>query len=81
MVVMEYMPRGTLREVLTHLHKTEGTGRINWTRRVHMALGGALGLYRIHSMRPPMLHSAIDSAKFLVDRSYEVKVRFDLIEL
>ena len=29
-------------------------------------------------MQPPMLHSAIDSAKFLVDRNYEVKVRFEL---
>ena len=78
MVVMEYMHNGTLREVLKDLHKSEGTARINWTRRVHMALGGALGLYRIHSMQPPMLHSAIDSTKFLVDRNYEVKVRFEL---
>ena len=73
MIIMEYMDRGTLQTALQKLHKKEGT-RINWVRRVHMALGGALGLYRIHSMQPPMLHCSIDSMKFLVDKNFEVKV-------
>ncbi|XP_072043543.1 mixed lineage kinase domain-like protein [Amphiura filiformis] len=74
MIIMEYMKRGTLKETLQTLDKKEGRDNIDWSRRVHMALGGALGLYRIHSMVPPMLHCCIDSKKFLVDRSYEVKI-------
>ena len=74
MIVMEYMHLGTLKDVLQNLHQREGNSNINWLRRVHMALGGALGLYRIHNMQPPMLHCSIDSTKFLVDRNYEVKV-------
>ncbi|XP_072043519.1 mixed lineage kinase domain-like protein [Amphiura filiformis] len=74
MIIMEYMQRGTLKETLVTLNEKEGTNHINWSRRVHMALGGALGLYRIHSMVPPMLHCCIDSKKFLVDRFYEVKI-------
>ena len=77
MIVMEYMSRGTLQAALQKLHKKEGTDNINWVRRVHMALGGALGLYRIHSMQPnAMLHCSIDSTKFLVDRNFEVKVSY-----
>ncbi|XP_072043623.1 mixed lineage kinase domain-like protein [Amphiura filiformis] len=74
MIIMEYMERGTLKETLNALHKKEGRDNIDWSRRVHMALGGALGLYRIHSMQPPMLHCCIGIKKFLVDRSYEVKI-------
>ncbi|XP_072043558.1 mixed lineage kinase domain-like protein isoform X2 [Amphiura filiformis] len=74
MIIMEYMKRGTLKETLETLHKQEGRDNIDWSRRVHMALGGALGLFRIHSMVPPMLHCCVDSKKFLVDRSYEVKI-------
>ena len=76
MIVMEYLERGTLQKTLQELDKTEGKSNIDWTRRVHMALGGALGLYRIHSMQPPMLHCCIDSKKFLVDKHYEVKVLY-----
>ncbi|XP_072013782.1 mixed lineage kinase domain-like protein isoform X2 [Amphiura filiformis] len=74
MIIMEFMDRGTLKDALQKLHKKEGTDNINWGRRVHMALGGALGLYRIHSMQPPMLHCAIDSTKLMVDKNFEVKI-------
>ena len=73
MIVFEYMNRGTLRQFLDHA-KSNNLAEFSWSKRIHMALGGALGLYRIHSMTPPMLHCAIGSDKFLVNSSWEIKV-------
>ena len=73
MIVFEYMNKGTLRQFLDHM-KANNFADFPWKRRIHMALGGALGLYRIHNMQPPMLHCAIGSDKFLVNSNWEIKV-------
>ena len=78
MIVFEYMNEGTLRQFLDHAKSNE---EFTWSRRIQMALGGALGLYRIHSIEPPMLHCAIGSDKFLVNSNWEIKVRVHILQV
>ncbi|XP_072013784.1 mixed lineage kinase domain-like protein [Amphiura filiformis] len=73
MIVFEYMNKGTLRQFLDHM-KANNFTEFPWKKRIHMALGGALGLYRIHNMQPPMIHCAIGSDKFLVNSNWEIKI-------
>lgn len=66
------MERGDLRHALDH----DDAKTLSWEQRIQMALDGALGLFFIHDMNRPMLHRGLASNKFMVDRSWTVKVRY-----
>ncbi|NWU95972.1 MLKL protein, partial [Upupa epops] len=75
-IVMEYCKHGTLRDVLTKQQ------HLSWEIRIHMALGAARGLYRLHQTEDKSrLHGCICSSKFLVAGDYCVKLSgFELCE-
>ena len=72
MIVSEYMSRGNLRSLLQDYK--DRPSDLSWERRIYMANGGALGLYRIHHLDPLMLLGDIGSDKFLVSSDYKLKV-------
>ncbi|KAM3918382.1 mixed lineage kinase domain-like protein isoform 1-T3 [Leptodactylus fuscus] len=68
-IVMEYCEKGTLREVLRQ--ETD----LSWERRIQMSLDAARALYRLHQTEmKAILHGSLSSSKFLVDRTYCLKL-------
>ncbi|KAF6724403.1 Mixed lineage kinase domain-like protein [Oryzias melastigma] len=69
LVVMEYCEKGSLREVLG------SDCQLSWTRKAHMCLDVAQGIYRLHQAEQNFkVHGSISSSKFLVDEAYRVKL-------
>ncbi|XP_077994635.1 mixed lineage kinase domain-like protein isoform X2 [Glandiceps talaboti] len=71
LVVMEFMQYRSLRDFLDN---PPDDYDLTWKNRIWLALGGARGLYQLHSGKPPMLHRCISSDKFLVNKSKDVKI-------
>ncbi|KAI5944781.1 Mixed lineage kinase domain-like protein [Manis javanica] len=68
-IVMEYCELGTLRELL------DKEKDLIFAKRIVLALGAAMGLYRLHhSEVPAQLHRNINSMSFLVAGGYKVKL-------
>ncbi|KAM4720782.1 mixed lineage kinase domain-like protein isoform 2-T3 [Rhinophrynus dorsalis] len=68
-MVMEYCEKGTLRELLNREQD------LTLEQRVLMALDAARALYRLHQTElKPILHGNLSSSKFLVDRTYCLKL-------
>uniref|UniRef100_A0A670K3I8 Mixed lineage kinase domain like pseudokinase n=1 Tax=Podarcis muralis TaxID=64176 RepID=A0A670K3I8_PODMU len=68
-IITEYCEKGTLRQVL----KKEP--HLEWKIRLEMAKDAAIGLYRLHQTGDkPQVHYCINSTRFLVDKSYCVKL-------
>ncbi|XP_050870271.1 uncharacterized protein LOC127073185 [Lathyrus oleraceus] len=68
-IVTEFLPRGSLCRLL---HKT--TPKLDWRRRVHMALDIARGVNYLHHYNPPIIHRDLKSSNLLVDKNWTVKV-------
>lgn len=76
LLVFEYMPNGTLREIL------DGTmgKNIDWATRVAIAIGAAKGLEYLHeAAAPKILHSDVKSTNILLDDNWSAKVRILII--
>ncbi|CAL5407199.1 unnamed protein product [Camellia sinensis] len=71
MLVYEYIPNGTLKESLSGK-----TGiRLDWMRRLRIALGVARGLQYLHELaNPPIIHRDIKSNNILLDERLNAKV-------
>ncbi|XP_058188477.1 leucine-rich repeat receptor protein kinase HPCA1-like isoform X3 [Rhododendron vialii] len=71
MLVYEYIANGTLNESLSGK-----TGiRLDWMRRLRIALGAARGLQYLHELaNPPIIHRDIKSNNILLDESLNAKV-------
>ncbi|KAI3448395.1 hypothetical protein Pfo_005060 [Paulownia fortunei] len=71
MLVYEYITNGTLKESLTGR-----TGiRLDWTRRLRIALGAAKGVQYLHDLaNPPIIHRDIKSNNILLDERLNAKV-------
>ncbi|KAL6964526.1 hypothetical protein U1Q18_035576 [Sarracenia purpurea var. burkii] len=71
MLVYEHVPNGTLRENLSGK-----TGiRLDWMRRLRIALGAARGLQYLHELaNPPIIHRDIKSNNILLDEHLNAKV-------
>ncbi|XP_071820189.1 mixed lineage kinase domain-like protein isoform X2 [Apostichopus japonicus] len=63
--VLEYMEKGTLRQVLSEERE------LNLDKKLHLALTAARSLYRIHSC---LVHTALRTEKFLVNKDYTAKL-------
>ncbi|KAK1372940.1 hypothetical protein POM88_000324 [Heracleum sosnowskyi] len=68
-IVTEFLPRGSLFRLLQR-----STSRIDWRRRIHMALDIARGVNYLHHCSPPIVHRDLKSSNLLVDKNWTVKV-------
>ncbi|KAL2338950.1 hypothetical protein Fmac_013396 [Flemingia macrophylla] len=68
-IVTEFLPRGSLCRLL---HRN--TSKLDWRRRVLMALDIARGVNYLHHCNPPIIHRDLKSSNLLVDRNWTVKV-------
>ncbi|KAH0783176.1 hypothetical protein KY290_002774 [Solanum tuberosum] len=71
MLVYEYIPNGTLKDRLSGK-----TGiRLDWMRRLNIAIGAARGLQYLHDLvSPPIIHRDIKSNNILLDGNLNAKV-------
>ncbi|ONK78115.1 uncharacterized protein A4U43_C02F14510 [Asparagus officinalis] len=71
MLVYEFIPNGTLRDNLTGKDRI----RLDWKRRLRIALGSARGLAYLHELAdPPIIHRDIKSTNILLDENLNAKV-------
>ncbi|KAL5541977.1 hypothetical protein UlMin_009687 [Ulmus minor] len=68
-IVTEFLPRGSLFRLLQR-----NTAKLDWRRRVHMALDIARGVNYLHHFSPPIIHRDLKSSNLLVDKNWTVKV-------
>ncbi|CAA7058286.1 unnamed protein product [Microthlaspi erraticum] len=68
-IVTEFLPRGSLFRLLQR-----NTSKLDWRRRIQMALDIARGMNYLHHCSPPIIHRDLKSSNLLVDRNWTVKV-------
>ncbi|XP_011100756.1 probable serine/threonine-protein kinase DDB_G0282963 isoform X1 [Sesamum indicum] len=68
-IVTEFLPRGSLFRLLQR-----NTPKLEWRRRIHMALDIARGMNYLHHCNPPIVHRDLKSSNLLVDKNWTVKV-------
>eukprot|EP00123_Amoebidium_parasiticum_P006791 comp17659_c0_seq1/m.17450 comp17659_c0_seq1/g.17450 ORF comp17659_c0_seq1/g.17450 comp17659_c0_seq1/m.17450 type:complete len:868 (-) comp17659_c0_seq1:184-2787(-) len=68
-MVTEYMPLGTLEDVLRQPNVAIGP-----MQRLSMVRHIARALYYLHTLRPPILHLNVQPAAILVDENFELKL-------
>ncbi|XP_077224191.1 putative serine/threonine-protein kinase PBL11 [Tasmannia lanceolata] len=69
-LVYEYMARGSLESYLIR----KGSSRLNWSRRVKIAVGAARGLAYLHNARKPVIHRDLKSSNVLLDKDFTAKI-------
>ncbi|KAM4126236.1 hypothetical protein ACB094_01G373000 [Castanea mollissima] len=71
MLVYEYVPNGSLKDNLSG----KSGFRLDWMRRLKIALGAARGLAYLHELaNPPIIHRDIKSTNILLDEHLKAKV-------
>ncbi|KAM7280782.1 hypothetical protein ACFE04_007916 [Oxalis oulophora] len=68
-IVTEFLPRGSLFRLLQR-----NIAKLDWRRRIHMALDIARGVNYLHHCNPPIIHRDLKSSNLLVDKNWTVKV-------
>ncbi|XP_074283956.1 uncharacterized protein LOC141608509 [Silene latifolia] len=68
-IVTEFLPRGSLFRLLQR-----SKSKLDWRRRIHMALDIARGMNYLHNCNPPIVHRDLKSSNLLVDKNWSVKV-------
>ncbi|XP_019100327.1 PREDICTED: LOW QUALITY PROTEIN: tyrosine-protein kinase ABL1-like [Camelina sativa] len=68
-IVSEFIPRGSLFRLLQ-----KSISKLDWRRRINMALDIARGMNYLHCCSPPIIHRDLKSSNLLVDRNWTVKV-------
>ncbi|XP_020240831.1 probable serine/threonine-protein kinase DDB_G0272254 [Asparagus officinalis] len=68
-IVTEFLPRGSLFRLLQR-----NTTKVDWRRRIHMAMDIARGMNYLHHCNPPIIHRDLKSSNLLVDKNWTVKV-------
>ncbi|KAJ0249649.1 Serine-threonine/tyrosine-protein kinase [Hirschfeldia incana] len=68
-IVSELLPRGSLFQLLQRK-----MSKLDWKRRINMALDIARGMNYLHCCSPPIVHCDLKSSNLLVDRNLTVKV-------
>ncbi|KAK6915809.1 Serine-threonine/tyrosine-protein kinase, catalytic domain [Dillenia turbinata] len=71
MLVYEYIPNGTLKDCLSG----KSGIRLDWMRRLKIALGSARGLAYLHELaNPPIIHRDVKTTNILLDEHLNAKV-------
>lgn len=71
LLVYEFLPNGTLKESLSG----KSGIRLDWARRLKVAIGAARGLAYLHELAdPPIIHRDIKSTNILLDDHLNAKV-------
>lgn len=68
-IVTEFLPRGSLFGLLQR-----NAPKLDWRKRIQMALDIALGVNYLHHFSPPIIHRDLKSSNLLVDRNWKLKV-------
>ncbi|CAL9219880.1 unnamed protein product [Arabidopsis halleri] len=68
-IVSEFVPRGSLFRLLQR-----SMSKLDWRRRINMALDIARGMNYLHCCSSPIIHRDLKSSNLLVDRNWTVKV-------
>ncbi|CAG7878231.1 unnamed protein product [Brassica rapa] len=68
-IVSEFLPRGSLFLLLRR-----SASKLDWRRRINMALDIARGMNYLHCCSPPIVHRDLKSSNLLVDKNWTVKV-------
>lgn len=72
LIVVEYMPNGSLHELL---HSTKKPVRPpSWTARVRFAVQVAKAVRLLHSSEPPVIHRDIKSSNVLIDEKWNARL-------
>ncbi|TKY74455.1 Serine/threonine-protein kinase protein [Spatholobus suberectus] len=69
LIVVEYMPNGSLHDLLHRAKKPPG-----WTRRVRFALQVAKAVRELHSSDPPVIHRDVKSSNVLIDERWNARL-------
>ncbi|KAG8078304.1 hypothetical protein GUJ93_ZPchr0007g6207 [Zizania palustris] len=71
MLVYEFMPNGTLRDHLS----AKSIRPLNFSQRLHIALGAAKGILYLHTEAdPPIFHRDVKATNILLDSKFVAKV-------
>ncbi|XP_019581811.2 receptor-interacting serine/threonine-protein kinase 2 isoform X2 [Rhinolophus sinicus] len=70
-IVTEYMPNGSLNELL---HKKTEYPDVAWPLRFRILHEIALGVNYLHNMTPPLLHHDLKTQNILLDSEFHVKI-------
>lgn len=70
-IVTEYMPNGSLNELL---HKKTQYPDVAWPLRFRILHEIALGVNYLHNMTPPLLHHDLKTQNILLDSEFHVKI-------
>ncbi|XP_047310787.1 proline-rich receptor-like protein kinase PERK3 isoform X2 [Impatiens glandulifera] len=73
-LVYEYIPNGSVSVHLYGLNEEITQERIEFKKRLSIALGAAKGLAHLHSLSPRLLHKDFKTANVLVDENFVAKV-------
>eukprot|EP00698_Gefionella_okellyi_P013674 TRINITY_DN3761_c0_g1_i1.p1 TRINITY_DN3761_c0_g1~~TRINITY_DN3761_c0_g1_i1.p1 ORF type:complete len:953 (-),score=178.77 TRINITY_DN3761_c0_g1_i1:52-2835(-) len=75
LIVTEYMPRGSLHEVIAEYHSDKPDhAELTVLQRVQMLRDIAHGLNYLHTRRPAIVHRDLTSLNVLVDQSWRCKL-------
>ncbi|XP_011887170.1 PREDICTED: receptor-interacting serine/threonine-protein kinase 2 isoform X1 [Cercocebus atys] len=70
-IVTEYMPNGSLNELL---HRKTEYPDVAWPLRFRILHEIALGVNYLHNMTPPLLHHDLKTQNILLDNEFHVKI-------
>nr|XP_035961429.1 receptor-interacting serine/threonine-protein kinase 2 isoform X2 [Halichoerus grypus] len=70
-IVTEYMPNGSLNELL---HRKTEYPDVAWPLRFRILHEIALGVNYLHNMNPPLLHHDLKTQNILLDNEFHVKI-------
>ncbi|XP_039136770.1 serine/threonine-protein kinase-like protein At3g51990 [Dioscorea cayenensis subsp. rotundata] len=69
LLVVEFMPNGTLYDFLHSNRRPPG-----WARRLRLVLQTAKALLTLHSARPPVIHRDVKAANVLIDHRFNARL-------
>ncbi|KAK7385364.1 hypothetical protein VNO78_31080 [Psophocarpus tetragonolobus] len=71
LIVVEYMPNGSLHDLL---HSVETVRPPGWTARLRFAVQVAKAVRALHSSEPPVIHRDIKSSNVLIDERWNARL-------